>query len=147
VAGPLLYIGGGFASVDGLSRHNAAALSLADGTPNGFDPQTADGDNDGAVSSIAVDGGTVYLGGDFQTVGGQPRALIAATNAIDGTVLAFNPNASGGNSIQALDVATNGTLYVGGSYPTFDLAYQQGFAAFSPAAPTDLIFADGFEGP
>ena len=45
----------------------------------------------------------------------------------------------------ALSVETDGTLYAGGSFPTFDLAYQQGFAAFTPTTPNDLIFSDGFE--
>jgi hypothetical protein len=145
IVGSSIYVGGGFGSMQGVSRHNAAALSLADATPTAFDPQAGGGSDDGAVFAIAVDGPTVYLGGDFTTVGGQPRGLVAATNAADGAVLDFNPNGSGGNSIYALDVATDGTLYVGGSYPTFDLAYQQGFAAFSPTT-SDVIFANGFEG-
>jgi hypothetical protein len=146
VDGPRLFVGGGFDSMQGVARHNAAALSLADATPTAFDPQTSGGGDDGAVSTIAVDGATVYLGGSFDTVGGQPRALLAATSAVDGSALAFNPNGSGGQSVHELNVAADGTLYVGGSFPTFDLAYQQGFASFSPAAPSDVIFADGFEG-
>jgi len=145
IVGPTTYVGGGFASMQGSPRHNAAALSLADATPTAFDPEAGGGSDDGAVFAIAVDGTTVYLGGDFTTVAGQPRVLLAATKASDGSALDFNPNGSGGNSIHPLDVATDGTLHVGGAYPTFDLAYQQGFAAFSPTA-SDVIFSYGFEG-
>ena len=41
-----------------------------------------------------------------------------------------------------LTVAPDETLYVGGSFPNFELASQQGFASFFG----DRIFADGFEG-
>jgi hypothetical protein len=132
VDGPTLYVAGGFGSVQGTPRHNAAAVSLADATPTAFDPETSGGGDDGAVSAIAVDGDKVFLGGSFTTVGDQPRALLGAVDASNGAVLDFNPNGFGGVSVRALTVATSHALYVGGSFPTFDLASQQGFAAFSP---------------
>lgn len=131
VDGPSLFIGGGFGSVQGIARHNAAAVSLADATPTVFDPQTADGPDDGAVSAIAIDGDKVFLGGSFATMSGESRALIGAASHADGAVLAFDPNGFGGVAVHAIAVA-NHTVYVGGSFPTFDLASQQGFASFSP---------------
>jgi hypothetical protein len=44
-------------------------------------------------------------------------------------------------------VVSDETLYVGGGFATFDLAYQPFLAAFTPAVPNDVIFHDGFEGP
>jgi hypothetical protein len=73
--------------------------------------------------------------------------MLAAVSAADGSALAFNPNASGGVAIHALSVAADAALYVGGSFPTFDLAYQQGFAAFSTDVSSDVIFVDGFDQP
>lgn len=147
-SGATIYAGGYFVSVQGVPRNNIAGINAGDGTPTSFDPNASDssGDSDGAVAALAVDGSTVYAGGYFNMIGGQPRGLLAGLNAGDGNATSFNPNASG-VAVYALAVATDGTLYVGGSFPTFELAYQRGFASFSPALPNDLIFRDGFESP
>jgi hypothetical protein len=57
--------------------------------------------------------------------------LIAGLKASDGTATSFDPNGAPGFGAFALAVAADGTLYAGGSFDTFDLAYQQGFAQFS----------------
>jgi hypothetical protein len=142
VSGSTIYAGGGFASVQGVPRHNIAGINASDGAPTNFDPQASGPNNDGAVSAIAVDGTTVYAGGQFNMIGGQPRNFLAALDASNGNANDFNPDASGANNIYALTF-NSGTLYVGGSFPTFALASAQGFAAFN----NDAIFHDGFEGP
>ena len=148
VSGTTIYAGGGFGSVQGVTRNNIAGINASDGTPTSFDPNASAAEFSNAyVVALAVDGSTVYAGGYFNAIGGQPRALLAALNASDGSATSFNPNGSGGNAVYALAVETDGTLYVGGSFPTFDLAYQQGFAAFTPTTPNDVVFSDGFDGP
>src|SRR5262249_51333345 len=69
------YIGGDFTHVGGLARHGLAHV-LADRSvdPN-FDPRP-----DGEVDALAVSGSTVYAGGFFTQIGGQPRDEIAAPN-------------------------------------------------------------------
>ena len=146
ISGTTIYAGGGFGSVQGVTRNNIAGIDASDGTPTSFDPNASAAEFSNAyVLALAVDGSTVYAGGYFNAIGGQPRALLAALDASDGSATSFNPNGSGGNAVYALSVETDGTLYAGGSFPTFDLAYQQGFAAFTPTTPNDLIFSDGFE--
>ena len=140
IAGSTVYIGGNFNSVHGESRNNIAALDISDGTPTNFNPNASDG----SVESLAIDGATLYAGGRFATIGGQPRNLLAALDATDGSATSFNPNASG-VVVSALAVAPDGTLHVGGSFNTFDLASQASYASFTPLVPDDAIFADGFE--
>jgi len=135
-----VYVGGNFNSVHGESRNNIAALGISDGMPTNFNPNASDG----SVESLAVDGATVYAGGRFTTIGGQSRNLLAALDAGDGSANSFNPNASG-VVVSALAVAPDGTLHVGGSFNTFDLASQASYASFTPLVPDDAIFADGFE--
>lgn len=148
LSGSTLYAGGGFGSVRGVPRNNIAGINVSDGMPTSFDPNPSGaGIEGGVISSLAADGSTVYAGGYFSSIGGQPRGLLAGLNASDGSATLFNPNASGGLTVYALAVASDGTLYAGGSFPTFDLAYQSGFASFSPVVPNDLIFRDGFESP
>ena len=141
VSGPTIYAGGGFASVHGVTRHNIAGINASDGNPTSFDPQVSGANDDGAVWAIAVDGTTIYAGGEFDTIGGQPRNYLAALDATTGNANDFDPNALGGGIVYALTFDSE-TLYVGGSFPTFALVSSEGFAAFSD----DAIFHDGFEG-
>jgi trimeric autotransporter adhesin len=141
VSGPTIYAGGGFTSVGGVARHNIAGINASDGNPTSFDPEASGANDDGAVWAIAVDGTTIYVGGEFDTIGGQPRNYLAAVDATTGNANDFNPNALGGNTVYALTFDSE-TLYVGGSFPTFALVSSEGFAAFSD----DTIFHDGFEG-
>ena len=142
VAGSTVYAGGNFTSMHGAPRNNIAAVNASDGAVTDFDPNASDG----SVEAIAVDGSTVYAGGRFTLIGGQPRGMVAALNAGDGSATDFNPSASG-TAVYALAVASDGTLYVGGSFSTFELAYQATFASFTPAIKNDEIFRDGFEQP
>ncbi|NWG27973.1 MAG: T9SS type A sorting domain-containing protein [Ignavibacteriaceae bacterium] len=66
------------------------------------------------VFSITVEGSTVLIGGQFNTVGGRTRNNIAAVNATTGTVIEdWDPNANG--PIQAISVLDS-IVYVGGDF-------------------------------
>jgi len=136
-----LYAGGNFASMHGAPRNNIAEIQRADASATEFNPNASDG----SVEALALDGATLYAGGRFATIGGQPRGLLAALNTSDGRATDFNPNAAG-TVVSALALSSDGSLAVGGSFSTFDLAYQQSFAVFRPQVPNDLVFRDGFEG-
>lgn len=147
-AGSTIYVGGFFSSMHGEPRNNLAEVNTGDdGTVTDWDPNPRNAvDANDYVNAIAVDGATVYVGGYFNAIGGQPRSMLAALNASDGSATAFNPNASGGNAVFALALDADGTLYAGGSFNTFDLGYQQSFSRFTPLVPNDVIFANGFDG-
>ena len=136
VSGSTVYAGGDFATVHGVPRVNIAGINAADGTPTGFDPQAKDPTTGGGVFALAVSGSTVYAAGFFSVIGGQSRHLVAGLNARDGSATEFDPSGAPGFGAFALAVGADGTLYVGGSFDTFDLAYSEGFAQFSlaPAA-------------
>lgn len=139
VSGSTIYAGGNFSSIHGVPRKNIAGIDAVDGTPTSFDPQASDPTTGGGVHALAVDGSTVYAAGFFSQIGGQTRHLVAGLNAGDGSATSFDPGGAPGFGTFALEVASDGTLYTGGSSPTFDLAFQQGFAQFSPpsAAPSE----------
>jgi hypothetical protein len=120
VAGTSVYAGGDLSFVNRVTRHGVAALD-ADGVPTSFNPDAGPGGpntfND--VSAIAVTDNAVYLGGNFTSMGGQPRNRIAKVS-LDGTLDPnFNPNATGGN-IPGVDtiVVTSSDVYVGGDFST-----------------------------
>ncbi|QBB71765.1 hypothetical protein ELE36_16160 [Pseudolysobacter antarcticus] len=143
ISGNTIYVGGGYTGVRGVARHNLAGINMSDAMPTPFDPQPNGENNDGAINAITVsaDGATVYAGGDFESIGGLTRSALAGLNVSDGSATNFDPKVSGG-TIYTL-VFNNGVLYAGGNFPSFDLAYQQGLAAFSK----DAVFHSGFETP
>lgn len=130
VAGTSVYVGGQLSFVNRVTRHGIAALDV-DGVPTSFDPDAGPGGpntfND--VGAIAVRDNAIYLGGNFTSMGGQPRNRIAKVS-LDGTLdPTFNPNATGGH-IPGIDtiVVTSSDVYVGGDFssiggqPRIDLA-------------------------
>ena len=139
VSGSTIYAGGDFTVMHGVPRKNIAGINAGDGTPTSFDPEANDPTTGGGVFAVVVYGSTVYAAGFFSVIGGQTRNLVAGLNAGDGSATSFDPNGAPGFGAFALAVASDGTLYVGGSFDTFDLAYQQGFARFSFPPPGTAV--------
>ncbi|QQR85982.1 MAG: T9SS type A sorting domain-containing protein [Flavobacteriales bacterium] len=116
------FIGGTFTQVNGVTRVGVARIN-ADGTLN---PWTAT--SNGNVLALHFDGSTLYMGGSFTTVGGQPRRLVAAVNGTTGAVLPFNANNVSGTSVLALH-KEGSTLYVGGGFLDMGGTTRQNLAA------------------
>jgi hypothetical protein len=113
-----VYIGGEFTSVrpagapqgsGEVTRNHVAAFDQATGALLPWNPNA-----DNTVWSLAVSGSTVYIGGTFLNVGGQPRARLAAVDATTGTVTGWNPGASG--AVYAIRIGPNGNIYAGGTF-------------------------------
>jgi hypothetical protein len=108
------YVGGSFSLIGGVARNNVAHI-LADGS---VDPNWNPGVSCAPqiicnVTSIIVSGSTVFLAGDFDTVGGLSRNNLAAVNAANGVVLAWNPNPN--NLVNTMAISGN-AIYFGGSF-------------------------------
>ncbi|WP_201987497.1 T9SS type A sorting domain-containing protein [Hymenobacter rubidus] len=105
-----LYAGGGFTTAGGMA---ASGIAKWNGTT-----WSALGTGLAGVRAIAVDGNTVYAGGSFTQAGGVAASNVAKWNGT--TWSALGTGVSGGtyNSIAALAVDNNGTLYAGGSFNT-----------------------------
>jgi beta-propeller uncharacterized protein DUF5122 len=88
--GPTVYAGGEFTSMGSwLVRNALAALDVTTGVATAWDP----GATGGAipVHALAVDGSTVYAGGEFTVAGGQARNRIAALDAATGEATSLRP--------------------------------------------------------
>lgn len=105
--GNLIYLGGDFGNVGGMLRNRLAAVTddtnalITSWNPNA----------DFTVSALRLSGGTIYAGGRFNTVAGQPHRGLAKID-LAGAVLSF-PEASG--RVNAL-VSGGGRLYIGGEF-------------------------------
>lgn len=125
------FVGGRFEWASGESRLNLARVR-ADGTldPNFRpDPQvTASSSYRGVVRALAFDStasapsgqGVLYVAGDFDRVGGQPRRALAALDAETGAVLpltvTFTPSDSPFPPSVSQVAVRDGVLYIDGDY-------------------------------
>ena len=130
VSGSTVYAGGTFTSIGGQSRNHIAALDAATGNATPWNPSVVGGSYP-FVSAIADSGSAVYVGGDFTSIGGQPRNNIAALDAATGSATAWNPNAAGGD-VRALAVSGS-TVYVGGYFTSIGGQSRSSIAALDAA--------------
>jgi hypothetical protein len=141
-----VYAGGSFTHVDAVVRGGIARLSgggsgVLDATWNP-NPSTQ-----GSVYDLVTDPqGNDYVGGVFDSMGGQSRANLAKLSGI-GTGLAYgtwNPATSGGlNRVEGFALDPNGYIDVVGSYTVIG-GQQRGGIAVLPTE-YDRIFANAFQ--
>ena len=110
LSGSNLYVGGRFASLGGNARTNIGAVTTTGGAVPSWAPST-----NNVVYALAVGGdGTVYAGGAFTFVNGNPEKYAAAFNAV-GDVTSWVPAPD--KQVFALEVVGS-TVYVGGAFGT-----------------------------
>ncbi|MEU4683069.1 LamG-like jellyroll fold domain-containing protein [Streptomyces xinghaiensis] len=107
-----LYAGGFFGAVNGVPVSSLAAIDIDTCTPRtDFKPSV-----NATVRALAATDGAVYLGGDFQTVGGQSRSRFAAVST-GGDVLPWRADAD--EPGRAVEVTPDGeTVVLGGDFFT-----------------------------
>jgi hypothetical protein len=126
--GDVAYLGGDFtaAIVRGkqVARGHVAAIDARTGTLLPWAPNA-----DGRVKALVVNGGSVFLAGDFGTVGGQKRDSLARVDASSGAPHATFKHAISGRPY-AIAVAGN-RLYLGGAITAVDGQARGRLAAFN----------------
>jgi hypothetical protein len=115
-ANGVVYIAGSFTHVrppggagGDVVRNHAAAFDAATGKLLEWNPNA-----NGTVSSLAVSGSTVYLGGSFNTVRGEARAHVAAVGIPRGRASTWNPGANG--IVHTIVPDSAGNVYLGGTF-------------------------------
>ncbi|MFP3962425.1 hypothetical protein SMC26_08865 [Actinomadura fulvescens] len=161
MVGDTVYVGGNFDHIRPpgtnpgdpaeVPRRNLAAFNAATGQPLDWNPtvdaatfttpnvQVGCDDLDGdqwrcdAVYAVrsSPDGTTLFVGGDFTTINGQPRQRIASFALPGGTLTGFGRSLN--RRVKSLAVS-NTTVYAGGYFTTADGVPRQHLAAFTTAA-------------
>ena len=113
-----VYIGGAFTTINSLTRNRIARIPLTSTTgavDTSWDPNASD-----TVYSIALDTSYIYIGGEFTTIGGEPRNRIAripltsTTGVVDES---WNPNPNNSVTLIALDSLN---IYIGGKFTSIN---------------------------
>ncbi len=130
----IIYVGGVFDTIDNYRRNGIAAIDLATGNVLPWNPSAADSSKTN-VNSIVSNGNAVYIGGVFDTIGGQPRNNIAAINASTGDILPWNPNA---NNVIYTMAFRNNTVFAGGDFTEIG-GQSQSFIAAIDANTANIL--------
>jgi hypothetical protein len=129
--GSTVYAGGAFSMIGRQPRNGIAALDASTGAASPWDPNITFRGRAGEVFALAVSGHTVYVGGQFDSVGGQPRSNLAAIDDDTGQLLNWDPHPVSFR-VNTLAFGPDGSLWAGGSFPGFSSAPQAYIAKFSP---------------
>jgi hypothetical protein len=111
-----LYVAGHFTRVNGVVRGGLAAVDLATGDVQPWNPNPIEETSltrAPLMYSLAVSGDVAYVGGLFGTLGSAARLSVAAIARATGAVTSFDPRANG--EVFALGVGEHGA-FVGGAF-------------------------------
>jgi len=136
--GETLYIGGNFDKVweqapgtggASFAANGLAAIDIDSGQAiRAWNPQVSGGE--AFVYSIDKRGDSVFVGGNFSAVNGQPRRNLAELDADNGSLRPFSPQVGDtSSSVRALK-AGDGKLYIGGVFGNVNGESQGNLAAF-----------------
>jgi sugar lactone lactonase YvrE len=131
ISGAWAIIGGQFAQVNGnTTRANIVGVGKDNGIIAPWNPNIPTG----TVNAVKVDGNTIYLGGGFPQVGGEPRNSLCAVDAESAEPLEWNPNLNGAPF--AITVV-GGVVYAGGGFTMVNGNVARNRLAAFPAPPMD----------
>lgn len=133
------FVSGVFDTIGGVPSQGMAHI-LSDGTISAWNPRVS-----GLVDCMALEGGTLYIGGTFFAVGDSARSRIAAIDAVTGIPTAWNPSANQ----EVLGIAARGGRVfacglftsIGGQARSYLAAVdaQNGFATAWTPAPSAVV--------
>jgi hypothetical protein len=127
------YIGGWFSAVNGCPRANLAHVG-----PTTVDETWAAG-TDNEVFALTLAGSTLYVGGDFDSLGGVARSRLGAVDAATGVPTGWDPQVDDhvGASVGTRDALVRGGRFktVGGQPHDYVAAIDTSNGAVSPWDP------------
>ncbi|MGH8978360.1 MAG: PKD domain-containing protein [Acidimicrobiia bacterium] len=127
--GSVIYVGGDFTQVNLQSRNRIAAIDAQSGALLPFNPGA-----NSRVDALAVNGNTVYFGGNFTTAGTSAtggvmgRTRLAAANATTSAILPWAPTADRAVHSMVYHPGT-GRVVVGGMFDNLNSSQQWGMGS------------------
>ncbi len=147
IGGDKVFVVGGFSAIGGNNRNNIAALDTVLGNATDWDAnpslQTPVRDDKYFLRDIEIDGKDVYVTGNFDHIGGQPRSKIASLDINTGNATLWNPKYDNQywqyNNIYDIFIS-NRNLYLGGYFYSIDDQPRENFAVFDLSTSLPLHF-------
>jgi len=104
--GEVAFVGGTFTSVDSIARSQLAAIDTATGAVEPWDPGQGGGNTITQVGALEIssDDATLFVGGDFNMIGGSVRSGMAVFNVAP-PVTTLSPAAGGYGLAQSLTMS------------------------------------------
>ena len=137
-----LYVGGDFSMIGGVARNSVAAIDPVVGTVESWNPDVGFEGTPGRIRALAVAGDTVYVGGDFVSVGTQVRHRIASIDAVSGVAMNWDLDVEapldeiyGDPYVFALAIRGS-SIYVGGRFQQIGGVDRRGFAEVDRVSAT-----------
>ncbi len=147
--GDSVLIGGAFTHLGESPRSFLARLKPNGTLDNSFlaGSSATTGPNGVVRALLAQSDGRILVAGDFTRMNGVPRNRVARLLP-DGTLDAtFEPGPGPDGSVQALALAPNGSLIIGGTFSAVAGASMANLARLNPDGSLDTLFDPGVNGP
>lgn len=128
------YVGGNFRVAGSSSARNLVHIEGDGSLDASWRP-----DPNGPVNALAVAGSTLYVGGEFTSLGGATRTALGAVDLDSGAATTWDPKLSGGG-VDAL-VASGSTLYAGGQFSSVGGLTRHHLAAISRSSGEGTAWA------
>lgn len=136
-------IGGNFSACNGLNRGGIARL-LANGITDTTFDLGGMGIDVGFIETLKIQqDGKVLIGGSFLEFNGFPRKRLARLNANGSLDTSFNTAIGANNSINSIDVQTDGKVLIGGLFTSYDGIARNRIARLNSDGSLDLTFNPG----
>jgi trimeric autotransporter adhesin len=131
LSGNTVFVGGSFTEIGGQPRLHLAALDGTTGQATDWNPGIQSVND--SVRDMAIAGETVFVAGEFFSIGGQLRSHLAAVDAITGEILDWNPYPEAPITGPPVSVvaAGPGGVYIGGGFTSLAGRPHENFAVFS----------------
>ncbi len=120
--GSVLFIGGEFTTVNGVTTGPLAAVNPSTGAVITSFSASVAASSAGRriILALETDGSQLYVGGDFSSINGDGQRYLARLSAASGAVDAgFTPDLAGG-LVMAVEASRDGRVFVGGQFKNAD---------------------------
>ena len=137
MVGESLYVGGRFGSINGVPHRSLAAFHATSGALLDWAPPVRGGYPSvfGTVTAMTVRGDTLFVAGEYDTIGGAPRRNLSAISAATGQAYAFDtqpgfPNYRSSFPVYRTIVAGDAGVFAGGYFGYYDDRHHVALVAY-----------------
>ena len=136
-----IVVGGFFSSLNGAPHYNIVRLNPDSTIDPSFDPNLG---TLGSVRSVFIQAdGKILIGGNCRVVNGVVRGRVARLNSNGTLDTSFDPGVGAEASVYAVVADSNGSVYLGGAFQTFNGLSRRRVAKLTPAGALDPTFQIG----